>query len=341
LNHNRFPLVTAEFSPDFHSVYNPGLVELTMPMEYILSWLFNSHMENVRKTINDMIVYDPARIMRSDLETPGPGRLIRMKPEAYGQDVKSAIFQLQVNDITGAHLKDSEVILDLLQRVTAVSDNLMGLPIVGGRRTATEVRGVRELSANRLQTLAQLISSQAFQPWTEQMVANTLQLMERDLFIRLEQSKGADPASQFLHITPEDIYGEFDFLPIDASIPIDRVDLGQVWKEILLGVAQSPELSGQLDLFEIFKKTCEIFGVKNIDQFRRSPDQMAQMAAAQGQPGGANVRVAPDQQVEDQVRKGNAVPIKPGVDVGSQRGGDLGNLAAMLGPLAGARNGRG
>jgi hypothetical protein len=304
---------------------NPGLVEVTMPLEYILSWLFNSHIENVRKTINDMFVYDPSRIVESDLTRPGPGRLIRLRPEAHGTPVSNAIQQLRTSDVTSGHLKDMEVVLDLLQRVTAVTDNLLGLPIVGGRRTAAEVRGVRSQAVSRLKTLADLLSALTITPWTRQMAANNRQFLEDSQFVRIT---GKQPPYNFLEITPEDLIGDYDYPVGDPSLPVDKQDMAETWKDILTLVLKSPQLQQEgLSPLKILKKTVSYLDVYELDEFMSNT--VPQM------PTGANVSVQPDQQVEDQVKAGNYVPIEP--NSGNQQADQM---SAILGPLAGGPNGR-
>lgn len=326
-HHDEFPVVAAEYSPDQHSIFNPGLIETVGPMETILTWLINSHMENVRKVINDEVIYDPSRIVEADLKRPGPGRLIRLKPEAYGTDVNSAITQFKIQDITQAHLKDAEVLLSLIQRTTGATDNFQGVPTVGARRTATEVHGTQQLSASRLKLLAELQSSLAIIPWTKQMVANTRQLMEDEVYIRIA-GHGAD--ARFLSVSPEDLLAEYDFPVGDAGLPIDKVDIAQVWKDIFTSIAQSEALQQEFDIFEVFKKAVSVYGVVNIDDFRKRPPGTPPPVP---NPVTTSVSVKPDGEVERQVKLGNIVPLD-----GNSGDELIDSLARVLGPMSG--NGR-
>jgi hypothetical protein len=317
-HHDEFPILACEYSPDQHVAANPGLVELTMPLEYILSWLFNSHIENVRKTINDMIVFDPGRIVEQDLRQPGPGRLIRLLPEAAGTPISQAIMQLRVQDITQGHLKDSEVVLDLLQRVTAITDSLLGLPIVGGRRTATEVRGARENATTRLKTTADITSALFMTRWTKQMVANNQQYLDEPLYVRIQ---GGAPPARFLEINPQDILGQYDFPIGDMALPVDKQDMADNWKDILQVCAGNEILSQEVDLFRVLTEAVKYLGVLNMEEFRRTvppgmpqgmdPNMAALMQAA-GLVPGVSPSVQPDEQVEKGVKAGNLVPVEQG-----------------------------
>ncbi|MFA6973078.1 MAG: hypothetical protein WC208_16995, partial [Gallionella sp.] len=100
LDHNMFPLVTC--SPDFdgYSMTPLSRLEMISGLQGTLDWLVNSHIANVRKSINDMLVVDPSLVNINDLLDPAPGKLIRMRRAAWGRGVENAVKQLSVTDIT-------------------------------------------------------------------------------------------------------------------------------------------------------------------------------------------------------------------------------------------------
>ena len=69
--------------------------------------MFNSHVANVRKAINDMIIYDPYLVNSNDLKNPAPGKLIRLRRPAWGKGVKDVAQQLGVSDVTRGNIADS------------------------------------------------------------------------------------------------------------------------------------------------------------------------------------------------------------------------------------------
>ncbi|MCK9577001.1 MAG: hypothetical protein M0R51_13950, partial [Clostridia bacterium] len=98
-NHNMIPVTIA--SPDFDGYSTSPLSRLEMlaGLQGTLDWLFNSHIANVRKAINDMIVVDPFLINIKDLQSPEPGKIIRARRPAWGRGIKDAVQQLAVNDV--------------------------------------------------------------------------------------------------------------------------------------------------------------------------------------------------------------------------------------------------
>ena len=84
--------------------------------------------------------------------------------------------------------------------------------------------------------------------------------------------------------------GDFHYPINDGTLPLDRVALLDVWKEIFMGVAQDQQLRSQFDVIELFKYTAELGGAKNIERFQ--------------------VQAMPDQQVMDQMQAGNMKPME-------------------------------
>jgi hypothetical protein len=298
--HNKFPFFVLMYDFDPYSVSPKGMMDYLKPLNDVLDWLFNSHMFNVRKALNDQWVIDPSRVLVRDIKEGGPGRIIRLTPEAYGTDVRTAITQFPVVDITRQHLASIDQVISLIQRVTGVTDNLMGVVYPGGRKTATEVRSSNTFGVNRLKTLAEYFSASAWSPLAQVLVQNSQQHYSAARKMRIVGDLAGE-ARKFVEVTPESIQGFYDFVPVDGTLPIDRFAQANLWKEILLGIHQSPILAQQFDIGRIFAWMAQLAGLKNINQFKIqvTPDEAALSAAANGSirpirpapPGGAPTQV--------------------------------------------------
>ena len=120
LFHDQFPYDIIEGEIDGHSRTTRSMIEIMKPLNDTLTWLINTHFYNVRKTLNDQFIVDPSRVVMKDVQDPNPGKLIRLKPAAYGQDVRTMLTQFGVQDVTRSHLNDAEVVTEMLQRVSGV-----------------------------------------------------------------------------------------------------------------------------------------------------------------------------------------------------------------------------
>ena len=264
LDHDMHPVAVSEPYSMGYGFGQPGLLDYMAPMQDLMSWLLNSHVDNVRTVLNNMIVVDPSRIEMQDIKEPGPGKLIRLKRAAYGTDVNAAIRQLDVRDVTGQHVNDFQLLMKLADMMGSVSDNLRGQQDRGGRKTATEVRTSADAGTSRLAMLAKRISAQGGVDLTEMMSLNIQQLLSDEFYLEVTGEEGQENP---IRISPEMLVGDFNYPVHDGTLPVDKVAMLDVWKEILIGVMQDPELRQRFNIANIFKYVAELGGAKNIDQF--------------------------------------------------------------------------
>ncbi|MHB0978385.1 MAG: portal protein [Minisyncoccota bacterium] len=286
--HNKFPFNTFEPDLNGYGFANRGLLEVVKPLTDTLSWLVNTHFYNVRRTLNNELLIDPSMFEMQDFMQPGPGKLIRAKPAAYGKDIRMGYAQLNMHDITRSHIGDIGIITDLIQRVLGVNDNVMGMVNTGGRKSATEVRSSSSFAVNRMKTLAEFQSAQSLTPWAQMLVQNTQQMYDQEQIYR-RTGDLTDVNRLPLKVTPDLIIGFFDFVPIDGTMPIDRVALANVWRELMVQAARLPQVMQQYDLSKIFAYVARMSGAKNIDQFK--------------------IKVSPDAALMGQAQAGNVVPL--------------------------------
>jgi len=269
LDHDMHPIIVSEPYTMGYSFGQPGMADYLNQIQDGLSWLINSHMDNVRTALNNMFVIDPSKVEIQDLKEPGAGKLIRLKKSAYGHDVRTAINQLQVYDVTTNHVKDFQLFMSIGDALSSITDNLRGLQSAGSRKTATEVRTAGEASASRLAAQSRLISAQAIVDLTMQMSLNLQQNLSEEFFMEIV---GQDGKENSIRIKPEHIVGDFHFPVHDGTLPLDRVALLDVWREILVGVGQDPTLRQQYSTPAIFEYVAKLGGAKNIEQFKIQPN---------------------------------------------------------------------
>src|SRR5215469_2485321 len=319
-DHGKHPVAVIEPSAFGYAFGAPGTLDFLGPIQDTLSWFINSHIHNVRTAMNNMFVVDPSMIEMQDLKNPKPGKIIRLKRSAYGQDVKSVLTQLQVQDITQNHIQSMQVFQRIGDIFAAVGDNLKGIQEDAGRKTATEVRTSGEAGASRLAARARLISAQGMVDLAEQMSLNIQQLMTQEFYLQVVGQKGLENP---VPIGPQQVAGDFFFPVNDGTLPIDKTALLAVWKEIWMAITQNPLLAQKYDEGKLFEYIAEIGGAKNISAFR--------------------VSMAPDAAVNAGAAAGNLVPLGPagprsptpnpaGVGGGAARPGNVSLNAGQLGP---------
>lgn len=293
LCHNRYPFDVIPFETEGYNVFNRSMLEILDPLNKTMEWLFNSHFYNVRAALNNMFLVDPSKVNTRDMEDPGPGKLIRLKPAAFGLDVRTMMTQFPVQDITRANLADSDTVAALAQRVTGVSDNVMGQVNTGGRKTATEVRSSTTFGINRLKTNCEWFSAQGFSPLAMKLTMSTQQLYSAERKYRIVGDQ-AVWGERFMNITPDMLSGFFDFVPVDGTMPVDRFAQVNLWQQLLGQLARVPGALNQYDLGKIFAFVAQLGGLKNISRFK--------------------IQVVPDGVLPQQAQAGDVVPMRGNVN---------------------------
>lgn len=297
--YSELPFFALEPNPDHQSPFNLGTMEMTKGLQDHLSWLYNSHADNVRKIINDSLIVDPSAVVMDDLVNNAPAKIIRLKETAYAsmgrnRPITDYIQQLQVNDITRFNMQDADQVIGLMQRTSATPDNVMGI-VEEVKRTATETSSTIELATSRLKLTAKLYSILGVVPWYKAMGFNSQGLMTEDRYYRitdiLAQEFGYDPKviENRILIRPEDAYGNFDYQYPTLDLPLDKANLARAWQEVLGAVAQNPALQQKFDQVAIFKRVLYNLGISNFSEFE--------------------VRVESDEQVAREAERGNLAPV--------------------------------
>lgn len=69
-------------------------------------------------------------------------------------------------------------------------------------------------------------------------------------------------------IKPDDVQGNFYFPIHDGALPLDRVAMLDVWKEIWMAVSTNPQLAMQYNGPAIFEYMANLAGAKNLTSFK-------------------------------------------------------------------------
>lgn len=261
--HGRFPFVVQQFEPDVYTRTCRGLLDVLGEIQATMDWLLATYMDNVRQVLNGTIVADGSRIVLKDLEKPpAVGRIVKATAAAAGSDLRTAVFPLNVPNVTGTHLQALDLLHEFGQRALGINDQILGMLGAGGtRKTATEIRASTTFGTNRLRVLAEAISMGGFATMVNMMVQNTQQFMTQEMQVRV--------AGKAVTVRPEDIGGIFDFVPVDGTLPVDRLAQARLWQELLGMMAQVPEIAQKYDLGKVFGWIAQLAGVRNLEQFRR------------------------------------------------------------------------
>ncbi len=298
-DHNMFPIAVDCPSFDGHGLAPTSPLEVTYGMHHAINWLWNNHVTNVRKSINDQLVIDPSIINYNDAATPKPGKLIRARRSAFGRNLRDAIFQLPVSDITRQNIADISVLKSLADEVSGATEAVKGLRRRTSERvSATEAMQVSNAALSRLEKYAKVSGWQSYFDLANIVAANTKELMSEEVSIKLTgdyaQELQSEYSDGFVNVSPSDIDVFYDIIPHDGSIPGNNDT--QAWVQLYQIIANNPIIGQRFDLVRIFKHIARGMGAKNVDEFIAK----------------ANIssKVMMEEDIQKQVDKGNMIPVE-------------------------------
>lgn len=307
LNHGRKPIAVCAPDYDGYSANPISRLGIVHDIQNLINFLYSSHIQNVRKAINDMFVIDPSVISYHDVANPEPGKLIRMRRAAWGKgQLDQAIKQFDVRDVTQGHVADSMHLSEIMQQVSSATDNIKGtFPNRTSRISASEANSARSSSLSRLEKTARIISMQSMVPIGYMFASHIQQLMEEDTYVkaigetgqRLIEDFGVEPDRGRVPVSPLDLVVNYDVIPHDGTIP--GAEDAQTWIQLYQIIASDGMLRQSFDMQKIFKHIARQMGAKNVDDF---------VAKAQN----VKPQVQEDANVQREVDKGNLVPMNNG-----------------------------
>jgi len=299
--HGLYPMAVASSEYDGYSITPISRLEILKGLQGVLDWLFNSHIANVRKAINDMLVVDPYLVNIKDLEDPKPGKLIRLRRPAWGHGVDKVVQQLSVQDITRLNIADSAYITQWMDRISGADQSMAGMVRQTGpeRLTKGEFQGTRSSAVSRLQRIAMLVGMQFMQDIGTMFAVHTQQYMTKDTFVRITGRNEEKLLGYFnkrrVPVSPLDMAINYDLIVRDGSIP--GGNFSEVWVEMFKVISSTPELMQQFDVTRIFMYIAHQLGAKNVEDFRRNVNriQPTQMG---------------DEEAIRESEKGNIIPVE-------------------------------
>lgn len=310
--HCQFPIDVLINEIEGYGLYGRGIPEIMEGVQNTVDWLINTHFFNVRASLNNQFIVDPSKLVIKDVQNSGPGFVWRLRPEAYGSDLTKIFYQVPVQDITRSHFADFQQMLGIGERTLGINDQIMGALSPGGRKTATEVRTTTGFGTNRLKTNTEYMSATGIAPHAQKLVQTSQQFYDVSAKLRRVGSLAQDAGMGFVDVTPQDIVGFYDLVPVDGTLPIDRMAQANLWKELLAGLRMMPpEISMSYDWARIFPWIASLGGLKNLTQFRIQlrPDQQLALDAQRG-----NVIPMPQKQLPGPASPGNAASTQTGLN---------------------------
>lgn len=271
--HGKFTYDVAQFSPDQHSLLNVSIADVLGKLQDVVDWFINSHITNVRKVIQNRIIVDPNAVHMEDLVNHRP--VIRLKAGYTNTGVDRWIKQLDVNDVTGRHMQDLQVMIQLMQLTTSISDNMLG-QYAPGRRSSREAGNVAQSAGARLSMHNRLIWEQCLAPLGKKMLQNHQMGLDEPMAVKVNGDFTTRQAyNGFVKVDRTMIAGMFDFKIFDGTVASERQKRGEVLQAVLLEALKAGPDGFQFivnilgfDPRKIMRDVLIDYGIKHPDRFK-------------------------------------------------------------------------
>ena len=208
----------------------------------------------------------------------------------------------------------------LKQRLSAASDAQQGMPTADGIRTATEIQRLTQLGSQRLGVLSRVISATSVRPMVRMMVANIQDFFDPEGSIRITENDSAGVVADkvkdgYLDFNLPEIQGNIDYLVVDGTLPLEPTRNAETWIN-MLKILNETGMAMEYNAGKVVEEAIRSMGVSDLDQFKISKEQSqegmtpSQQMMMLEKMRGASVQ--PQGNIEDEVKKGNLVPMKEG-----------------------------
>lgn len=283
LKHNSFPVTVCAPEFDGYTVSPLSRIESIFGLQGVTDWMINSHIANVRKTINNHWLCDPGLINMKDVydRSGQAGGVIRMRQDKWGGGVKDGIMQLPTTDVTRNHPSDVNYLISIMERVGGASGAMQGVLQENApeRRTATEFSGTQKGAQGRMKSKARLIYAMTIRKMIDLMASQTQQLRANEDFVRINGDWSQRLSTEYglnlqdgrIKVSPSDLDIRYDIGMIDGSLPASED--GNLMLQLFQLASSNPELIQRLDIPRMYMSLARRFGEKNIENFLRQGGQ--------------------------------------------------------------------
>ena len=328
--HGQFTYSVAQPDRDAHAPFVPGIGQQLIGIQDTANWLVNSHIVQAKKIINDQIIFNDDLIDPVDMASPGPAKQVRLTKrgkrlqEMSQMKISDMYGQFGMVDVTKQHLETVQFLFPQAQRMAATPDTIQGMPLPT-KRTLGEVEQVNQSATLRLGQSASLIDKQLMLPFATRLITNRQQFTSMEVTVRLSGTLAMQLEEQTggksqITVAPDDLAGNYDYIPHTPTMAPDPARQTAVWGQILSTLAQAPQLlnpdpeTGEaIDPLAIFDEFVRSTGVNYVDQFKKKiapmpgqagPGQMPPDQPAVGGQAGAQT----PEQTKKAVQSGTVLP---------------------------------
>lgn len=261
-----------QFSADGEAKLNECLSDTVHFLQETVTWLYNSRIQSVRRSLDSHMIVHPAYVDTASLESRSP--IVYLTKNAPVNDIRALVHQLDIHDTTSNHFGDADTLLRTMQFVTGVNENAMG-QYAPGRRSATENRAANSGAAARMKMILSVAWDSCLGPLGKKLMINQRQGFSFQTYQKVF-GKSLEVEAKWPLFAPEDpreLVGCEDFLVFDSTLSSEKGYIAQSLQELVSVMASNPEVAGMsgFDFERAVESIQKLRGVRNVDRFFSRP----------------------------------------------------------------------
>lgn len=273
-SHEYLPIIVGQLHSGDHS--QKSFVEYLFDNQDLSTALLSAGLASMRRAVGDRAIYNPRMVRKEDVDSDNPVSKIPIISNSYNIDPRQAYSQIPYNDtVTPIFQSTLGMSMQLAEDVHGINRASQG-NFIRGNKTMFEFDKIMSNSESRLQLGALNIESTFFAPSKEVLKMNYL--------VRAQNEEITNYITQAqINVDPVQLR---QFAPMykmaSGIMPATKLANTEVLIQALQFMAADPIVSLEYDLGAITVSALKQQGFTDIESYRRTEEQMQQMAAMRG-----------------------------------------------------------
>jgi len=266
--HGYLPCFMGTMNDDIMGQAQKSVAEILQPLGDFASFLVNTHIRASRSKLYGTTVYDPSMVSLDNIPQGEVAARLKVKPTAYGKDIRQFIWQLNSNMDTGQTLQDLEAIMGLVNQFFPTQSLPSQIASID-RAVDSQVAAVQQGANRRQQKAARLLDDTIFRNVRFAMYYNIIQYAadNEEITDVFTGKKITLDISSLRNSNLPYIIGQ-------GLKAIDRMAAAGMLQNIIFALIQAPQAAQGLDLLGLIDYWTSMIDIDiDMKQFRLKPPE--------------------------------------------------------------------
>lgn len=240
--HGYLPFFQGVLNDDLMGTSQKSTAEILTPLQEFASFLMNTHLAGTRKNIWGLTVYDPTMVDLSSIPTGEVSAKVAMKPESYGRDIRTGIWENTKTVDTKQTLQDLSAVMDIINQFFPTQSLPSQIANID-RAVDSQVAAVQQGANRRQQKAARLLDDTMFRNMRAAMYYNLIQYQPDDVDVQ-DFYTGKPVTIDLSQLRGTDL----PFIIGQGLKALDRQAAASALQQIIFALIQAPQAAQGFDL---------------------------------------------------------------------------------------------